>query len=76
MTTYRSQMTNNGAHVMYFYSAKPNVAEALADMTEQARRFNQVGQLSTPVEFGGEQRGAKELRHYVRNSDGSLDVKE
>lgn len=75
--TYRSALTNNGQHVMYFYSTKETVEQALADMTEQAKRFQQVGTLSTPTVFGdAEKRSTKELRHYVRNSAGELEVRE
>jgi hypothetical protein len=75
MKTFRSQLTNAGSHVMYFYSAKPTVEQALADMTEQAKRFEQNGTLSTPVEFGGVETRGGEYRNYVRNADGSYDVR-
>jgi hypothetical protein len=76
MKTFRSELTAEGKHVMYFHSSKPTIEAALADMTEQAKRFGTPGKLSTPYEFGAEQRATKEFRHYTRNSDGSLDVKE
>jgi hypothetical protein len=76
MKAFRSELTAEGKHVMYFHSSKETVEQALADMTEQAKRFGAPGKLSTPVEMNAETRGEIEYRHYVRNADGSLDVRE
>ena len=83
---YRSTLTSKDGNTIqdFFTMDCDTPEEALTLFANEARRNGKVGTFSKPIDLNlVERRTAsapppqeKELRHYVKNADGSMDVRE
>lgn len=83
---YRSTLTSpDGATIQDFFTQDCDTAEQALELFEgEAQRDGKSGQFSKPIDLNlvetrtatAPQPQVKELRHYTRNSDGSLEVRE